>query len=455
MLAGRFSELALPEVLAQHYSKGGLPEKAIHSWLQAGEKAILRSGMEEAISHFSSGLEDIARLPATSQRPDLEIDLRVALAGVLTATKGQAAEEIQDQFLQLRRLSEELGDLNRLFRALHPQWRMSNARADHALGREMALQILEIGDRLGDDLSVCVASACMGTTAANRGEFTAARAYLERAVAHDKFEVAQEATTWVGWDVGIQARKHLSRILANLGFLDQGARCLDELAQRSQRQSQALNKAYALHAVADFGWYVRDIARVKQATETLSKLTADYSIPYYQAMARFYSSWLQVESGDISEGIKGMQAALDLQTAIGMSADTIRKRGMLADCLRKSRQFDKGLALVDDALSLIESRSEWDNKAEILRIKGELLHECGAGYIDAAQAAFLEAIDQAGRQGARQYELRAATNLAQLWIAQGRKDEARALLMPRYAWFTEGFDFPDLQAARKLLEHLV
>jgi predicted ATPase len=51
-------------------------------------------------------------------------------------------------------------------------------------------------------------------------------------------------------------------------------------------------------------------------------------------------------------------------------------------------------------------------------------------------------------------ELRAATSLARLWQRQGKRDEARDLLAPLYAWFTEGFDTKDLRDAKALLEEL-
>ena len=38
--------------------------------------------------------------------------------------------------------------------------------------------------------------------------------------------------------------------------------------------------------------------------------------------------------------------------------------------------------------------------------------------------------------------------------AQGRRDEARQMLSDTYAWFTEGFDTPDLKAAKALLHEL-
>ena len=64
---------------------------------------------------------------------------------------------------------------------------------------------------------------------------------------------------------------------------------------------------------------------------------------------------------------------------------------------------------------------------------------------------FQRAVTVARDQGARWWELRAATSLARLRRDQGRVVEARGLLAPVYASFTEGFDFPDLVEARALL----
>jgi predicted ATPase len=45
-------------------------------------------------------------------------------------------------------------------------------------------------------------------------------------------------------------------------------------------------------------------------------------------------------------------------------------------------------------------------------------------------------------------------SLAQLRRDQGRRTEARDLLVPVYSWFTEGFDTPDLKNAKTLLDEL-
>jgi len=73
---------------------------------------------------------------------------------------------------------------------------------------------------------------------------------------------------------------------------------------------------------------------------------------------------------------------------------------------------------------------------------------------DAARAEFRRALEVARSQSALLFELRAARDLAWLRRDQGRAAEARDLLAPVYASFTEGFGFPDLVEARALLEEL-
>ena len=67
---------------------------------------------------------------------------------------------------------------------------------------------------------------------------------------------------------------------------------------------------------------------------------------------------------------------------------------------------------------------------------------------------FQQALAIARCQQARSWELRAAMSLSRLWQQQGKRQEARVLLAPVYAWFTEGFDTVDLQEAKALLEML-
>src|ERR1700683_3587269 len=57
-----------PEVLAHHLTAAGLAEAAIPLWQSAGELALKRMALAEAIAHLNQGLELVSTLARSSQR---------------------------------------------------------------------------------------------------------------------------------------------------------------------------------------------------------------------------------------------------------------------------------------------------------------------------------------------------------------------------------------------------
>jgi len=93
-------------------------------------------------------------------------------------------------------------------------------------------------------------------------------------------------------------------------------------------------------------------------------------------------------------------------------------------------------------------------RGELYRIRGELIQIEVPADPHEAERLFRTAIDTASRQQARSFELRATTSLARLLAKQGHRVEARTILAEIYNWFTEGFDTPDLNDAKALLDEL-
>ena len=83
-----------PEVLAHHLTAAGLAEAAIPLWQTAGELALQRMALTEAISHLNQGLELVSTLPQSSQRDASELGLRSLLGTAWMALKGWAAPEV-------------------------------------------------------------------------------------------------------------------------------------------------------------------------------------------------------------------------------------------------------------------------------------------------------------------------------------------------------------------------
>ena len=83
-----------PEVLAHHLTAAGLAEAAIPLWQAAGELALKRMALTEAIAHLNQGLELVSTLPRSSQRDASELGLRTRLGTAWMALKGWATPEV-------------------------------------------------------------------------------------------------------------------------------------------------------------------------------------------------------------------------------------------------------------------------------------------------------------------------------------------------------------------------
>jgi len=111
--------------------------------------------------------------------------------------------------------------------------------------------------------------------------------------------------------------------------------------------------------------------------------------------------------------------------------------------------------VLTEALALVDTTGERWYEPELYRLKGALLLQQHLDNQAEAERCFHHALAIARHQQAKSFELRTATSLARLWQQQGKRQEASDLLAPIYGWFTEGFDTPDVQEAKVLLEELV
>jgi predicted ATPase len=156
--------------------------------------------------------------------------------------------------------------------------------------------------------------------------------------------------------------------------------------------------------------------------------------------------------GPIAEAINELRRGLAVKRATGADIKTPYYFGLLAEAHRRTGRTLEGMALLSEALELVERTDERWYEAELYRLLAEALITNSDRH-DAEQW-LCRALQTARQQDARLWELRAATSLARLWRDQGKRDEARDLLAPVYGWFTEGFDTLDLKEASALLDEL-
>src|SRR5262249_46655352 len=89
---------AQPPRPAQQSAPAGLNEKAVGYWLKAGQQAVARSAMTEAVAQLQKGLDLLASLPDRDWRRQQELELLLALARALIAAKGYAAPAVEETF---------------------------------------------------------------------------------------------------------------------------------------------------------------------------------------------------------------------------------------------------------------------------------------------------------------------------------------------------------------------
>ncbi len=77
-----------PELLAHHFTQAGLNERAVPYWIKAGQRALARVALAEAVGHLTTALSVNERLPASVERDRQELDIRVTACHGLPGISG-------------------------------------------------------------------------------------------------------------------------------------------------------------------------------------------------------------------------------------------------------------------------------------------------------------------------------------------------------------------------------
>jgi predicted ATPase len=154
--------------------------------------------------------------------------------------------------------------------------------------------------------------------------------------------------------------------------------------------------------------------------------------------------------GSTGHGIALMQEGLANWRKTGSKFHVPYRLARAAEAHLIAGKTDDGLRLIDEADG--DSGDVWF-APELDRLRGELLFKVGDG--EEAESCLRRALDAAHAQQARLLELRAATSLAKLLEARGRRTEAEGLVAPIYSQFDEGLETADLRNARDWLDKAV
>jgi class 3 adenylate cyclase/predicted ATPase len=441
-----------PELLAQHYAEAGLVEKSVESWSKAGRRSAARSAMAEAAAQFYKGLDQLARLPAHPDRQRQELEFWRALGAVLQAVKGSAAPETGHAYARSRELWDQLGSPSEFLQIPYGQsvYHMNRGELDLALRLDEGL--LRVSRQRNDSGGLVLGHLSSGRTLFFAGRFASSRSHLEEGHALYDPISHRSLVQQAGVHPHVISQAVLGNVLFSLGFSDQAlARASGAIAE-AQRLAHPPSLAVSLAIGARVLSLVGDNAVLSEWVDQLVALATEQGFPHWGAQGTIYLGWAKVKNSDVTEGMSLLRSGSTAYRTTGAQGNMPYQIALLAAACEIEGQIDEALTLLDDAFQIVEKTGERWFAAELNRHKGQL--QLRQGHTEAAEELYRKALSIAREQEAKLWELRAVASLARLQRDQGVRAEARDLLAPVYAWFTEGFDTPDLKAAKALLDEL-
>jgi len=432
------------EVVARHWTDAGELDPAIDSWRRAGDAAFERHAFKEAEETYRRALDLIRALPESHERDSRELEVMSPFARVLQVTRGYASPEAAEAAVHARELAEKSDNLAQLALQLFGTWAAVVTAADLSAAGAMADQILELAERGDSPATLGLGHACQVTTRYFRGDlagsekhFVAGAGFFEAAVKQFPSALAD------GFGLG-------SHVAWMLGHADAARVRMRQAIVGATDLSSPFELAYAQYLAAALELFLGEFAAAKTAASAAVALSDENGFHQYSAGSRVFLGLAETALGHSGYGMPIVSLGLDGLIESGAVIAMTLYLSWFAVAQSLAGKVPEALATIEKALQVNPEELAW--RPDAIRIRGEL--RLKLRQTDAAEGDFRDAIALAQKIGAKAWELRAAMSLVPMLRTRGDLPEARDLLTPLYASFTEGFDTPDLRDAAVLLDEL-
>jgi class 3 adenylate cyclase/tetratricopeptide (TPR) repeat protein len=436
---------AHPEVLARHWTEAGEVEPAIAQWTRAGKTAEARGAFHEALESYQQAVTLLSLLAESSERDRRELELRQSAIEMLKVSRGYSGPETIEANQRVAALAEKSGNLAQLFSWVGSRWVATLGSGDLPAAGALADQFLDLGLREGSPFSLAAVHMAQIMTLYARGDFAGVERHFAAGLeffddpGFKQYPGAAAVSTfgYVSSNAWIQGRADVGR---------------ERIAQMVAAVNG--NNPYDVAMSWLFAAILKANMREYEQAEALAgralQLSQQHQFPFIAACCQYTLGHARAQLGRATEGVvlirQGIAGSLEIGTRLGISG----AMASLAAAQEREGAIADALETVEQALQA--NPDELVSRPEILRLRGEL--RLKQGETELAEAGFREAIALARTMGAKAWELRATTSLADLLAKHGGRDEARSMLAEIYGWFTEGFDTADLKDAKALLDEL-
>jgi class 3 adenylate cyclase/predicted ATPase len=443
-----------PELVAHHLSEAGEPVRAVAYWQRAGERANAHAAYDEAIRHLRHGLELLESLPEDEGREHRELGLQVALAAALVAARGYPHAETRQSWERALALCDPASDPS------------ASAVVNYGLGNTLASlgdprsaldhysEALRIGEAIGDEILTIAGHYGRATALYFIGRISESCDHIESAIS--LYDPARHRFLIPGFseDAGIGSLCEAGWQLWCGGYPDRAWSAAMRGIELARQGAQPYNLAFALSWGAVTAGYLRDFHQARSLGREAARLSDEQGYPMLAELGRLVENWARGVAERDPGAIEPFLAAMSAAGETGNQGAAPQMLAYLGEIQLRTGRLGEAAATLEGGLALAQHSGELFFDAELHRLKGETFSSTPERADEEAESEFRAALDVARSQGARSFELRAATSLARLWQSQHKRGEARDLLAPVYDWFTEGFDTQDLKDAKALLEEL-
>ena len=336
-------------------------------------------------------------------------------------------------------LAGKLHDPASLIRATWVLWNVHISYGRVVLAHETAVRLSDLASSVGGPFEKLVADRAIGVTELVLGNLSAARTAIEHVQTTSPGWHAQERLKWYDYDPDITARNTLVTLLWLEGKPESAMAVARENAARALAPG-ADNAAPAFLADAAFGtaFIIGDYDAADRSLTLLDEIIRRGAPPNYRPWAGIARAGLAANRGDVARALvlldENFHPAIVNPRWLSILAE-------LAEQFGAAGEVERGRRLADWLLGRVEGSGEYWVLSEVQRVRAQLCDDD-----DEARALLEFALETARGQGAKAWELRAATSLARRWPQIGRP-----LLAPLVDSFTEGYGSRDLKAARHVL----
>ncbi len=446
--------LVSPELLARHHSGAEQYQDAIHAWIRAAEAANNAAAFADALDHLEQA-RSLLTHATTRERDGLELTIELAAASALIQSIGPADQAVKDAYRQARRLADSSGTAQQRFEAGWGLWFVHLMQGQINTAQQLGDELFELATGLNDPALKLEAHHVQWAGLSLAGDPASVRHHTEIGIEQYRRDEHHWLTfSYGGHDPGVCARN-----------LDAMAHwLLGEPNTARQRSASALSLADDLahgytrlesfNSALNIALLDGDAPALLSLTSVLYALVNDGTLP---EVASSYADGFRA-------GALVLEGNLEAGLALMRSAGPVWREFWGAWCFPLESAFATMLALAGntaEAIDHVEARLDladesgshwWD--PEFHRVLGELVWANDANDVSRAEVSIRRAIDEARRQRARFFELRAATSLARLYRDTARRDEALELLDDACNDFPIDAEMTDLAIARTLRDEL-